>query len=50
MTKLGCPQVQVAVILGGHFVYRTKPIFKRGRSFDKSNPLMKFGSDWVINY
>ena len=34
---------------GGHLGYRTKPIFKLGREFDKSNPYMKFGSNRVIN-
>ena len=32
-----------------HLGHSTKPILKLGREFDKSNPYMKFGSNWVIN-
>ena len=30
-------------------VHRTKHILELGEKFDKSNPYMKFGSNWVIN-
>ena len=37
------------LICSGHLGCRTKPIFKLGREFDKSNQYMKFGSNQVIN-
>ena len=33
----------------GHLGYRIKLIFELGREFDRSNPYMKYGSNWVIN-
>ena len=52
MTKVECPQVQTGSggHFGGHFGCRTKPIFERGREFDKSNLYMNFESDRVIDY
>ena len=51
MSKLECPQVQTDRWrpFDGHLGYWTKPILKLGRTFDKSNLYMKFGSNWVIN-
>ena len=40
---------QVAGILVARLGYWTKPMFKLGQSFDKSDPYMKFGSNRVIN-